>query len=108
MVYMFQCFSKTEDEFSQAMNQAAKETFENNMLHHDTIKIIVKAYSINQQCSMQESFFHIFSGLKLKRIFAVFVLLTQIFQRKEFLYYFLRENFGKYQTIAQISPKIEY
>ena len=43
VTYMCQCFSKTEHQCSQAMKQAAKATFENNM-YHDTMKTIVKAY----------------------------------------------------------------
>ena len=38
-----QYFSKTEDQCSQVMKQVAKETFENNMHHHDTMKTISKA-----------------------------------------------------------------
>ena len=37
---MCQYFSKTEDRCSQAMKQAAKEAFKNNMYHHDTMKTI--------------------------------------------------------------------
>ena len=36
--YMYQYFSKTEDRCSEAMKQAAKESFENNTYHHDTRK----------------------------------------------------------------------
>ena len=41
---MCQYFSKTEDQCSQAMKEAAKEAFENNTHHHDTMKTISKAY----------------------------------------------------------------
>ena len=37
-------FSKTKGQNSQAMNQAVKEAFENNMHYHDTMKTIAKAY----------------------------------------------------------------
>ena len=36
--------SKSEDQCSQALKQASKEAFENNMHHHDTMKTIAKAY----------------------------------------------------------------
>ena len=42
MTYMCQYFSKTEDQCSQPMKQAVKEASENNMHHHDTMKIITK------------------------------------------------------------------
>ena len=49
---MCQYFLKTEDRCSQAMKQAAKEAFENNMNHHDTKKKIAKAYISNRECSV--------------------------------------------------------
>ena len=44
VAYMCQYFSKTEDQCSQAMKQAAKEVFTIKMHHHDTMKKIAKAY----------------------------------------------------------------
>ena len=69
VAYMCQCFSKTEDQCSQAMKQAAKEVFEDNMHHHDTMKTIAKAYLSNRECSVQEAVYHILPELKLRRIF---------------------------------------
>ena len=40
--YMRIYFSKTEEQCSEAMKQAAKEAFENNMHHHGTMKTIAK------------------------------------------------------------------
>ena len=51
------------------MKQAAKEAFENNMHHHDTMKTIAKAYLSNRECSVQEAVYHILPELKLRRIF---------------------------------------
>ena len=65
---MCQYFSKTEDQCSQAMKQAAKEAFENNMHHHDTMKRIAKAYLSNREYSVQEGLYHIFPELNLGRI----------------------------------------
>ena len=42
VTYICQYFSKTEDQCTQAMKQAAKEVFENNMHHHDTMKQLRK------------------------------------------------------------------
>ena len=42
--YICKYFSKTKDQNSQAMNQAAKEASENNTHYHDTMKTIAKAY----------------------------------------------------------------
>ena len=58
VTYVCQYFSKTEDQCSQAVKQAAKESFENNMQHHDTMKTIEtidKAYLSNRECSVQEA-----------------------------------------------------
>ena len=44
MTYMWQCFSKTEDQSLQALKQAAKKTFENKMHHHETMKLIATGY----------------------------------------------------------------
>ena len=65
--YMCQYFSKTED--SQAMKQAAKEVFKNNIHRHDAMKTITRAYLSNPECSVQEEVYHILPELNLKRIF---------------------------------------
>ena len=69
VTYMCQYFSKTEDQCSQAMKQTAKEAFENNIHHQDTMKTINKAYLSNRECSVQEAVYHILPELKLRRIF---------------------------------------
>ena len=53
MTYICQYFSKTEDQCSQAMKQADRKIFENNMHLHDTMKAIAKTYSGNRECSVQ-------------------------------------------------------
>ena len=70
MTYMCQYFSKTEDRCSQAIKQAAKDAFENKMHHHDTMKIIPKAYLSNQECPLQEAVYHILAESKLRRDFS--------------------------------------
>ena len=45
-------FSKIEGQCSQAMKHAAKETFEKNMHHHDTMKTFAKSYLSNRECSV--------------------------------------------------------
>ena len=77
VTHMCQYFSKTEDQCSQAMKQAAKAAFENDMHHQDTMKTIAKAYLSNRECSIQEAVYHILLELKLRRIFpAVYFLST--------------------------------
>ena len=69
VTYICQYFSKAEDQCSYTLKQVAKEAFENNMHHHDTMKTIAKGYLSNRECSVQEAVYHIFTELKLKRIF---------------------------------------
>ena len=52
---MCQYFWKPKDLCSQAMKQAAKELFKNNMHYHDTMKTIYKAYSSNREYSVYEA-----------------------------------------------------
>ena len=53
--YMYQYFSKAEDQCSQTIKQAVKEAFENNMHPHDTMKTIAKAHLSNWERSVQET-----------------------------------------------------
>ena len=69
VTYMNQHFSKTEDQWWQAMSQAVMKPSENTIRYHDTMKIIAKAYLNNQESSVQEALYHILPELKLKRIF---------------------------------------
>ena len=66
------------------MKQAAKEAFENNMHHHDTMKRIAKAYLSNREYSVQEGLYHIFQNWIWGELFKLCILLTQIFEKKEF------------------------
>ena len=66
---MWQYFSKTEDQCSQAVKKADKEIFENNMFYHDTMKTIAKVYLSNWECPEQEAVYHILPELRLRRIF---------------------------------------
>ena len=72
MTYMCQYFSKSEEQCSQAMRQAAKEAVENNMHHHDTMKAIAKAFLSNRECFVQEAVYYILPELKLSRNFPAF------------------------------------
>ena len=91
VTYMCQYWSKAEDQCSHAMKQAA---FENNRHHHD-MKTTAKVYLANRV-------YHILSELKLRRIFLVVYLVTQIFMTKEFKYHFQKNNSANFQAIAFI------
>ena len=96
MKYMFQYFSKTEDQCSQAMKKAAKEALENNMHKYETKEIIAKAIS-NHKCSIQEAVYHILPELKRRRIFpAVCFVNTNLPEKR------VQVLFPNYQGISQI------
>ena len=59
--YICKYFSKTKGQNSQAMNQAVKEAFENNMHYHDTMKTIAKAYLSSWEYFVQEAAYNILS-----------------------------------------------
>ena len=71
VTHMYQYFSNTGGQCSQAMKQAAKAkgALKNNRHYHDTMKIIAKAYLTNRECSAEEAVYHILPKLKLRRIF---------------------------------------
>ena len=51
------------------MKKTAKESFENNIHHHNKIKTIAMPYLSNCECSVREAVYHILPELKLRRIF---------------------------------------
>ena len=67
VAYLSQYFSKTEDKCSHTMKQVAKENFENNFHHHDTMQIIAKAYLNNRESSVQEVVYRILSELRIPK-----------------------------------------
>ena len=60
--------SKSEDQCSQAIKEAAKETFENNLQYYESVKAILSAYLSKRECSVQEAVYHILPELKLRRV----------------------------------------
>ena len=69
VTYMCSYFSKSEDECSLAMRQAAKEAFENNLSNYKTMQGIVRAYVNKCECLVQEAVYHVLPELHLRKIF---------------------------------------
>ena len=61
--------SKTEDKCSFAMKQAAREAFDTKLDQFNTMKNILKAYTSNRECSVQEAVYNILPELHLRRVF---------------------------------------
>ena len=51
--------SKCEDECSQAMSQAVKDAFEQNLDNYQQMKSVASAYVNKRECSIQECVYHI-------------------------------------------------
>ena len=65
VTYMCAYFSKSEDETSEAMKQAAKEAITINKSKVEQIK--ARAYATKRECSVQEAFYHIMPELWLRK-----------------------------------------
>ena len=67
VAYMCSFFSKSEDKCSFAMKQAAREA--RKLDQFNTMKNILKAYTSNRECSVQEAVYNILPELHLRRVF---------------------------------------
>ena len=61
--------SKCEDECSQAMSQAVKDAFEQNLDNYQQMKSVASAYVNKRKCSIQECVYHILAGQWLDKTF---------------------------------------
>ena len=59
VAYMCAYFSKSEDESSEAMKQAAKDVTAMNLNGSEQMKSISKAYYTKSECSVQEAVYHV-------------------------------------------------
>ena len=64
-------FSKSEEKCPFAMKQAGREAFGTKLDQFNTMKNILKAYTSNRECSVQEAVYHILPELHLRRVFPV-------------------------------------
>ena len=78
VAYMCAYLSKIEDECSQAMSQAVKDAFGQNLDNHQQMKSVAFAYVNKRECSIQECFYHILAGQWLRKTFP-----SVIFARKK-------------------------
>ena len=67
--YMCAYFSKSEDESSEAMKQAAKEALKMNLNHYEQMKAVARAYITKRECSVQEAVYHVMPELWLRKTF---------------------------------------
>ena len=69
VAYMCIYFSKSEDECSQSMKQAAKQASEMNLSCYERMKSIARAYITSRECSVQEAVYHVMPELWLRKTF---------------------------------------
>lgn len=69
ITYMCAYLSKSEDECSNAMNQAAKEAYKNNLEIYDKMKSIVNADVTKREVSVQEAVYLVMPELWLRKVF---------------------------------------
>lgn len=54
VTFMHLCFSKREDQCSQATKEATKKALENNLHHYETTQTNSQAYISKRECSVKE------------------------------------------------------
>ena len=69
VTYMCAYFSKSEDETSQAMKQAAKEATSCNKSKLELMKSIARAYITKRECYVQEAVYQVMPELWLRKTF---------------------------------------
>ena len=69
VTYMCAYFSKSEDEVSESMKQAAKEAFNSNKTNVEQMKSIARAYATKRECSVQEAVYLLMPELWLRKTF---------------------------------------
>ena len=62
-------FSKSEDETSEAMKQAAKEALNTNKTNIEQMRSISRAYQTKRECSVQEAVYLVMPELWLRKSF---------------------------------------
>ena len=69
VTYMCAYFSKSEDETSEAMKQAAKEAVNLNKTNFEQMKSVARAYATKRECSIQEAVYLLLPELWLRKTF---------------------------------------
>ena len=65
--YMCAYFSKSEDQTSQAMKQAAIEAKDMGVSKFEKMKLIARAYMNKRECSLQEAVYQMLPELWLRK-----------------------------------------
>ena len=66
---MCSCLSKQDDECSQAMKQAFKESLKRGARSYEKIQSVAHAYVSKHKCSLQEAVYQVTPELWLRKVF---------------------------------------
>ena len=72
VAYMCAYLSKSEDQCSQAMSQALKEAFEDELDKYQETKSVAQTYVNKRECSVQECVCQVLSGQWLRKTLKLF------------------------------------
>ena len=92
---MSEYLSNCEYEFFQAMSQAVKGEFDNNLGNYKSIKSVAHTYVNKRECSIQECVYHILAGQWMHKNLA------------RFIFNFLKRRFRMCRDEKQISKLLE-
>ena len=84
VTYMCAYFSKSEDETSEAMKQAAKEAFNSNKTNIEQMRSIARAYANKRECSVQEAVYILMPELWLRKTFPGVIFANSNLPEKRF------------------------
>ena len=67
VAYIRLFFSKSEDEWTQAMSEAVKDAFKKNLDNNEKMETVAYAYTNKIKCSIQKCVYYILSGSCLRK-----------------------------------------
>ena len=82
--YMCTYLSKSEDEYSHAIQEAFKDAFRKNLDNYNQMKSIAHAYTNNRECSVQECLYHVLPGQWLRKTFPGVIFANSNIPEKRF------------------------
>ena len=77
-------FSKSKDESTEAMKQAAKEAIKSNVGAYEQMKSIARAYITTRECSIQEAVYHVMPELWLRKSYPTVIFINTNLPEKRF------------------------
>ena len=83
VTYTCSYLSKQEDECSQAMKQAFKESLKRGAASYEQMKSVAHAYVSTRECSLQEAVYQVMPDLGLERFFQERYMQIVIFLKNE-------------------------